>query len=290
MTQQQLPRDISVVVGVFPRNEHGQYLFFRMPKWDNKWSVAGGHVERDETLAQAVIREFQEETGVVVSSENVHFINYTEQIKPADFYADKHFIGFNFRADLPSDTEFSKNHELGEHAWMTVEEALARDDLNSMTRATLESIARLEACDSCEELRDKLKRALADYQNLQRETGEKRSELVTEAKMRAVDAFLPVYENMRKAFAHTPQGDGANWEAWAQGCSYVVKQFDEVLVALGLTPIKTVGEVFNPALHEAVAQQTSDAPEGTVVEEVESGFMLGGRVLKPAKVVVAKSN
>jgi len=57
-------RDISVIVGIFIQNEKEEFLFFRMPKWDNKWSICGGHVQRNETLEDAARRELKEEIGL----------------------------------------------------------------------------------------------------------------------------------------------------------------------------------------------------------------------------------
>src|SRR5262249_18469618 len=131
--------------------------------------------------------------------------------------------------------------------------------------------------------------ALADYQNLKRETDAKRVEWVQDAQIRALHNFLPIYENMRKAFAHLPQGESSSgWTAWANGCKQILKQFDEVLKQMNVEPIKTVGTQFDPRLHEALAERDDGKPSGEILEEAEAGFKSGERIIKPAKVIINK--
>ena len=279
-------RDISVIVGIFIQNEKEEFLFFRMPKWDNKWSICGGHVQRNETLEDAARRELKEEIGL--RSDTLSFMSYFEIIKPSDFQLDKHFVGFNFRMQVTGRPEVKTNEELGEQRWMTADVALKQKDLNSLTRKTLEGLQEGKTCNSCEELRIGWQRALADYQNLKKEVEAKRGEWAQEAIKRGVEVFLPVYENMKKAFGHTPAVDGGAWKAWATGCQHIVRQFSDVFSALGVESIETIGEQFNPVFHEAVGEQESDKPSGEILEELESGFKMGDRVLKVARVIISK--
>ncbi|MDD3086594.1 MAG: nucleotide exchange factor GrpE, partial [Patescibacteria group bacterium] len=75
---------------------------------------------------------------------------------------------------------------------------------------------------------------------------------------------------------------------WAQGIKQIEKQFENILFENGLARIDSVGQEFNPQIHEAVEEIESDKPAGTVVEEILSGYRYAGEVLRPAKVKVAK--
>lgn len=135
--------------------------------------------------------------------------------------------------------------------------------------------------------KDKWLRAQADYQNLQKEIAQKRSEWVKMSEVQVLEAFIPVYDNFKKAASHTPEDDG-NWKAWAAGIGYIQKQFGDILKQFNVEEIKTVGEPFNIELHETAGEEESDKEPGTIVKEVDAGYMANGRVLKAAKVIVAK--
>lgn len=148
----------------------------------------------------------------------------------------------------------------------------------------------------CAEYKAGWQRALADYKNLQNEVEKRRGEWAQMSGMQILSDFLPVYENMKKAVSHAPllpeegtRGGGSNqWEQWKVGVEHIMKQFNDVLKAHGLEEIKTVGEQLDLRFHEAVGEEESDKPAGTIIKEVETGYVMGGRVVKAAKVVVAR--
>ncbi|MCX6810767.1 MAG: nucleotide exchange factor GrpE, partial [Candidatus Berkelbacteria bacterium] len=75
---------------------------------------------------------------------------------------------------------------------------------------------------------------------------------------------------------------------WAIGIKQIEKQFENILFENGLERIESVGQEFNPELHEAIEEIESDKPSGIIVEEILSGYKFAGSVLRPAKVKVAK--
>ncbi len=143
-----------------------------------------------------------------------------------------------------------------------------------------------------EDYKSKWMRALSDYQNLQKETAIQRSEWVRMSELQVIEEFLPVYSNFRKAFAVTGNNESGimNQESsWGKGIGYIMKQFGDVLKAHGVEEIKTTGEVLDTAKHEAVGEEESEEVEsGRIVREVETGYMMKGKVVRVAKVVVAK--
>lgn len=160
-----------------------------------------------------------------------------------------------------------------------------------MTRDTEKEKKRQCDCEKPEELntdyKDKWLRAQADYQNLVKETGEQKKEWASWSKRQIIEDFIPIYDNFKKAFATDTGELSKAGENWKKGIEYIKKQFSDVLSGHGIQEIKTVGETFDPNLHEAVSEQDG-GKEGEIVKEVDAGYMMGDKVIKCAKVIVSK--
>jgi molecular chaperone GrpE len=100
--------------------------------------------------------------------------------------------------------------------------------------------------------------------------------------------ILGVMDNVERALAYQ---DTMDRQALQQALRMVMWQMNEVMRSEGLTPVPTVGEVFDPYVHEAIeAVEGSDQPEGTIIEEVLKGYKLGDETLRPARVKVSAGN
>jgi molecular chaperone GrpE len=100
--------------------------------------------------------------------------------------------------------------------------------------------------------------------------------------------ILGVMDNVERALAYQ---DTMDRQALQQALRMVMWQMNEVMRGEGLTPVPTVGEVFDPYVHEAIeAVEGSDQPEGTIIEEVLKGYKLGDETLRPARVKVSAGN
>ncbi len=122
-------------------------------------------------------------------------------------------------------------------------------------------------------------RALADYQNLLKQSGREKEDFVKYALTDFLHDVLPVYDHLKMSMHGLSEDEMKN--PWAQGVSHVLKQFKDVLASHGIEEIKTVGEKFDHATMEALEGQ------GEVVKkEVMPGYKLNGKVIRPAKVVV----
>ncbi len=100
--------------------------------------------------------------------------------------------------------------------------------------------------------------------------------------------ILGVMDNVERALAYQ---DTMDRQALQQALRMVMWQMNEVMRSEGLTPVPTVGEVFDPYVHEAIETvENSDQPEGMVVEEVLKGYKLGDETLRPARVKVSAGN
>ncbi len=139
------------------------------------------------------------------------------------------------------------------------------------------------------ELEAQAKRIAADFDNYRKHAEAEKREMYKLAQASTLLELTPVLDNFRRATTHLPE-HLAN-DNWVTGVLYVEKQLEQIFESLGVTKIKTVGEPFNPQLHEAVETEHSDTiPADHITQELESGYMLGDKVLKPAKVKVCASS
>lgn len=130
---------------------------------------------------------------------------------------------------------------------------------------------------------DRYMRLAAEYDNFRKRSARERDALFADVRSDTVVKFLPVYDNLLRAIAMTPEGDPGR-----KGIEMTLTQFETVLTKLGVTPIEAVGQSFDPALHNAV-MHTEDPEQGesVVVEEFEKGFKMGDKVIRFSMVKVA---
>ncbi len=143
-----------------------------------------------------------------------------------------------------------------------------------------------DASKKFEELEHKYKRALADYQNLLKQTVRDREEFRKFAGERFLHELLPVYDNLKMSFAHAGEEAAAN--GWLKGIEHIIRQFGEALAGMGVIEIKTAGEPFDYHTMEAIEKVPTEEAEkdGLVERELKSGYILHGKVIAPARVAV----
>jgi molecular chaperone GrpE len=133
----------------------------------------------------------------------------------------------------------------------------------------------------------RLLRMQADYDNFRRRSKLEKEEFAKYASLKLVEGLLPVFDNFDRALQASK--DNKDFEVLVKGIEMVYRQFDGVLRGEGVTPIESVGQPFNPEFHQAIMQVESDEfEEGTVVEEVQKGYKLGDKVIRPAMVKVSQ--
>lgn len=134
-----------------------------------------------------------------------------------------------------------------------------------------------------EETTDRLKRIMAEFENYKKRSGKEREMLYNSLLADIVSSFLPVIDNLEKA-AEAKTDD----ENYKQGLELVLKQFKDVLTKFGVEEIKTVGETFDPEVHEAVSSvQDETKGEKEIVQEFRKGYKIKTKVIRHAMVVVA---
>jgi len=128
------------------------------------------------------------------------------------------------------------------------------------------------------------RRAEADFDNYKKRVEQERSENARFANMALILGLLPVIDDFDRAFSSLPAGLAGL--TWIDGIRLIERKLQAILEARGLTEIKSVGEQFDPACHEAVTQ--AEGEEGKVIEELQKGYRVYERVIRPALVVVGK--
>jgi molecular chaperone GrpE len=161
--------------------------------------------------------------------------------------------------------------------------------LSPVPTAVHEELKRLEA--EKQELMDVFQRRQADFENYRRRIDRDRLESFNRVTCDVVRRLLPVIDNLQRALeAQTAidLSDNPEFQNFAEGIGLVFDQLNNVLDALGVKIIPSVGEQFDPHVHEAVATELSEeyAPD-TVTEELQRGYRLGDTLIRPAMVKVA---
>ena len=151
-----------------------------------------------------------------------------------------------------------------------------------------------DAPDPAEELRrerdalqDRLLRTAAEFDNFRKRIDRERREHQEFASSDVLREILPIIDNFERALQAPAEGDV---DAYRKGLELIHKQMLDMLRKRGVTPIEALGADFDPNLHQAVIQEISSGHrEGEVMQELQRGYMLGERLLRPAMVKVAKS-
>ncbi|MDO3409147.1 nucleotide exchange factor GrpE [Saccharibacillus sp. CPCC 101409] len=147
-----------------------------------------------------------------------------------------------------------------------------------------ERVAALTA--QADDYMQRLARSQADFDNFRKRTIREKEELGKYASSKLISELLPVIDNFGRALDTRPEGEAS--ESFAKGVQMIYRQFESVLQAEGLTVMDTIGQPFNPEFHQAIMQVESDEhEEGVVVEEVQRGYLLKDKVLRPAMVKVS---
>ena len=136
-----------------------------------------------------------------------------------------------------------------------------------------------------DQLLDRLARLQAEFENARKRTERERQEFREYATGSVIEQFLPVLDNFALALKSTGSA-----EQLRSGVELIVKQMDEILRQMQVTPVPTVGEPFDPRLHEALGSvEREDMPDQSVAEEVRRGYRLRERLLRPAMVRVVSN-
>jgi molecular chaperone GrpE len=137
-----------------------------------------------------------------------------------------------------------------------------------------------------EELKNKYLRALADFENYKKRMNLEKDEMVRYSYSLLAFELLPVIDGFARALDFAKKsGD----DDLIKGIALIKKQIEDVLIKFGVKQIESLGKPYDPNLHEAILMKESDKEPGIVLEEMQKGYTMHERLLRPAMVIVSKS-
>lgn len=140
-----------------------------------------------------------------------------------------------------------------------------------------------------EGLREKMLRTAADFENAKKRLLRERDEFARFSQEKILRHLLPVMDNFERALLHSEDVQDEAAKKVITGIQMVFKQFGEILKNEGLTRLETKGKIFDPHQHEAIGYVHEEGKEDEIIEEIEPGYLLHGKLLRAAKVRVRMS-
>ena len=169
---------------------------------------------------------------------------------------------------------------------LSVEEEIEPDKLAADIAALQGELEQLKS--DAEESHNRYLRALADFDNFRKRRREETARRTNLAREELILKLLPIVDNFERALKAAEEKH--SYESLVEGVTLTLKHMTEMLEKEGVEPIEAVGQEFDPELHEAMMRvETDEYPDNTVIDELEKGYTLNGKVLRPARVRVAKS-
>jgi molecular chaperone GrpE len=165
------------------------------------------------------------------------------------------------------------------------------DDVPSSSEQAADAVAVKDPLETTREemsrLKDVLMRTAADFDNFRKRSRREIEDARKNGREELLKELLPVFDNLERAVASAQKA--SDIKSMADGVAMVLRQFQDTLTRTGITRVPTVGAQFDPQIHDAIQQiETDEHPPGTVVAEVQPGYLQGERLLRAAMVVVAK--
>ena len=187
--------------------------------------------------------------------------------------------------DLPTE-ETLEEQEITEETAETEDEAAEETAEETAEEPSLEeqlAQAQAEAAD----YKDRWMRSQAEFANARKRMEKQRADAYTNAKADIVLKLLPVLDDFERALKNAPEA--IREDSWYEGIELVERKLQTVLEGLNVSPVAAVGELFDPNWHEAISQEPSEEHEsGIVSRELQKGYKIGDRVIRPSLVVVSE--
>lgn len=136
-----------------------------------------------------------------------------------------------------------------------------------------------------EEQKNKLLRSLADFDNYKKRTAIEQDSLIQYANENLILELLPAIDSFERALK---MADKSEKDELLKGIALIKKQIEDSLKKFGIEEIQALGKLYDPTLHEAIMKKGSDKPEDTIIEEIQKGYTLRGKVIRPVMVIVSK--
>ena len=161
-------------------------------------------------------------------------------------------------------------------------------DESGESKESVDSLKKqLEECQAqSDNYLDQWRRAAAEFANYKKRAEREQAEATKYCNATLIARLLPTLDDMDRAFQNLPEN--LEGSSWVEGMALVHRKLHTILEQEGMREIETEGQAFDPALHEAVTHEPNDTvPESDIIGEIQKGYLLNDRVLRPAKVRVS---
>ncbi len=259
----------SLLVKVLIYNQSQDKVFLRKSQSSGQWTLISQELATRQSIMETAKTAAEKASGLAVRE--VKLIKTEDNLIKATA---EHQINFNCLAIVETDKS-------AQGQWFNLSEAIKQANLCSSTILLIEKLIKEKQLKSAEDFSAKYKRALADYQNLIKKNDQDKKEFLKFALTDFLQELLPIYDHLKLSLAGLPSTEKDN--AWVVGVAHILRQFKELLNSKGVKEINTVGHKFNHNLMEAIKGEGE-----LVVKEISPGYTLKDRLLRPAKVIVAK--
>jgi molecular chaperone GrpE len=142
------------------------------------------------------------------------------------------------------------------------------------------------AKEELEETKNRLLRALADFDNYKKRAAIEREQFVQFANETLISDLLPIIDGFARAMDAAEKIKAG--EEMIKGLALIKRQVEDILKKHGVDEVEALGKPYDPNLHEAILQKEDKGPEGVIIEEMQKGYTLHGRVIRPSMVIVSK--
>lgn len=164
-----------------------------------------------------------------------------------------------------------------------------KETVDALSVPTVQDDALAAKAQEVERLQDRLVRLQAEFENYKKRMAREKAEFLKFATEGLLLEFLPVLDNLERAIA-SARTETAGREAVVEGIDMIARLFRATLEKAGVKPMDAVGKPFDPSLHQAVMQvESPGGPDQVVLEEIQKGYLLEGRVLRAAMVKVSRA-
>ena len=196
------------------------------------------------------------------------------------------------REEIPLEEEAAEDVDAEtvevEDAEMTKDEVAGAADQSEEPKEKIEATPLFLAREEAEMYKDRWMRLAAEFENYKKRRAREFETLIQSASEGVIRDLLPILDGVGRALAHSENGDTES-EGFQEGIKMIMEQFPRVLYNRNLKEIESIGKPFDPTVHEALMQMPSEIHDaGIVSDEIEKGYSLGDKVLRPAKVVVSQ--
>ncbi|MFH1559533.1 MAG: nucleotide exchange factor GrpE [Patescibacteria group bacterium] len=252
--------------------------------------MPGGKMRFGQNIKKTIKREIKEKTSLNIKVEKINSafaVTNPPELKTKDNF---HFIFIDCLCRANSN-QVKLNPEYDRFKWVSPQKALNMDLLPYSKKAVKKYLQNLKKQDY---LQGWL-RCKADFTNYQKKTESLLTQASENSAFAVILEILPVLDNFNLAQSHIPASQ--KQKSWVTGILYIKKQFEDILEKQGITEIPALGKKFNPEFHECIQQvkipkkNRTHSPKirsGQIIEVVQKGYRRGDRILRAAKVKIAK--